>query len=172
MSKCKTETCKYDRVGDSQYCEFHRALAHKAWVERIRADKTKREGRSVEFKALYEKALAAGKQAAASCIPVPMIVEQHANMADDSSPVVQRYHEPEGVCGFAWVVIRPANSAFAHWLKKNTDGNAKSGYGGGLHYWISGYGQSMTRKEAFAKAFAKVLREEGLIKAFPESRMD
>lgn len=42
---------------------------------------------------------------------------------------------------------------------------------GGLQYWVSQGGQSMQRKEAFARAFASVLKANG-IDAFADSRMD
>jgi hypothetical protein len=58
----------------------------------------------------------------------------------------------DGVCGFAWVVVKPATSSFAKWLKKT--GWADKAYGGGLSIWIGGYNQSMTRKEAHAAAMA------------------
>jgi alpha-beta hydrolase superfamily lysophospholipase len=73
------------------------------------------------------------------------------------------------VCGFAWVTLRPANSSFAIWAKKNRDW--KPAYGGGMQLWVSAYNQSMKRKEAYATAFANVLYASG-IKAYAGSRMD
>lgn len=123
-----------------------------------------------ELRALHEKADAAGKEAAAAKVPEPMHVVQRANPLDDSSPVVKRY-EPVmgGVCGFAWVTVRPGNSRFANWLKKNK--GARRGYYGGTELWISGYQQSYERKMAYATAYADVLREVG-IEAYPGGRLD
>ncbi len=84
-------------------------------------------------------------------------------------PGGKSWYVADGVCGFAWIKIRPANSSFALWAKKA--GIAKPAYGGGLQIWVSGYGQSMQKKEAYAAAYAKVLSEAG-IKAHSESRMD
>lgn len=125
-----------------------------------------------KFRLAWDAAVAAGNAAAAAKVPVPMVVVQHANPLNDASPVVKVY-EPvmDGVCGFAWVKIRPANKPFANWLKKQ--GLAKPAYGGGLQYWVSAFNQSMEKKEAFAYAMA-----DSLGKAFPDmkfygqSRMD
>jgi hypothetical protein len=123
-----------------------------------------------EYSELFSKADAAGRAAAEACKPVPMQVVERANPLDDSSAVVKRYAPvASGVCGFAWVNVRPGNCGFARWMKK--EGVARKGYYGGMEYWVSGYGQSMEKKEAYAGAFAKVLGEAG-IKAYPQSRMD
>ncbi len=99
-----------------------------------------------------------------------MHVVQRANPFDDSSPVVHRYAPVmDGVCGFAWVTIRPGTSSFARWVSKT--GRGRKGYYGGIQIWVSGFGQSMTRKEAYADAFAAVLREAG-VSASAGSRMD
>lgn len=117
-------------------------------------------------------AIAAGKNAAEACVPIPMIPVQRANPFDDSSPIVKVY-EPVlgGVCGFAWIVLRPANSKFANYCKNSYALQTHKNYGGGLAIWIGDYGQSMTMKEAYASAFAKVLRDAG-INAYAQSRMD
>lgn len=125
--------------------------------------------RDREFKALYEKADAAGMEAVSKLNVVPMVVCQHANSMDDRSPVVQSWFVPDGVCGFAWVVVRPGNSPFANWLKKN--GLGRKGYGGGVHMWVHQFNQSMQKKETYAHAFAGVLCEAGL-DAYSNSRMD
>lgn len=73
-------------------------------------------------------------------------------------------------CGFAWIKVRPANSPFANWLKKN--GHVRGvAYHGGVDIWVHEFGQSMQRKEAFAHAFAEVIYNAG-IKAYAQSRID
>lgn len=67
--------------------------------------------------------------------------------------------EHDGWCGFAWVNIKPANSAFANYLRKKGYGRTDSYYGG-LTVWIGEFGQSVDRKYEFAKAFAEVVRNE------------
>jgi len=123
----------------------------------------------VDFQKIYDDAHKAGMKAGEDCIPTPMTVVQHANMADDKSAVVKQWHIPQGVCGFAWIKIRPANCSFAKWIKKNNLG--RNGYDGGIDIWVHEFGQSMEMKEAYANAFAVVLEFYG-IKAFSGSRMD
>lgn len=122
-----------------------------------------------EMKALYDRAVAAGRAAANACVPTPMVVTQYANPFDTRSAVMYRDVVNDGVCGFAWVVVRPGTSRFARWLKKNH--LARTGYGGGVHIWISDYNQSMERKQAHARAMASVLTMAG-IDAYYDSRMD
>jgi hypothetical protein len=98
-----------------------------------------------------------------------MVVSQHVSPVDDSSPVTKQWLVEGGVCGFAWVVIRPANCPFANWMKTNK--GARKAYGGGLSYWVHDFDQSMERKLAYAHAFATILHEFG-IDANAQSRMD
>jgi len=124
--------------------------------------------RNNEFKVLYESAVAAGKAAVAALNVVPMVVTE-GDIFGKPIPGAKRYFVADGVCGFAWVKIRPANSAFANWLKKNKLGS--TAYGGGLQIWISDYNQSMQKKEAFASGMADTFRAAG-ISAYADSRMD
>ena len=122
-----------------------------------------------EFKALWEKAMQAGSNAAAACTPTPMAVQETGLFGkfDHKKPyeVVM-----DGVCGFAWVQIKPGNTAFANWLKKMNYARPDSYYGG-VSVWIGDYNQSMQRKEAHAGAMARVFSEAGY-NAYMMSRMD
>lgn len=81
-----------------------------------------------------------------------------------------------GTCGFAWIVVKPALGKFVKWLKINQIGYKN--YGGG---WAiparpeftknNPLTQSLAINEAWARAFAQVLRDNGL-DAYAESRMD
>ncbi len=117
------------------------------------------------FQRLYDAADKAGREAATACTPTPMRVGvgEGANFRQTYPTVA------DGVCGFAWVKIKPATSSFCRWLKKND--LARKGYGPGLDIWISAYRQSMTLKAAYASAFARVLVGAG-ITAYSQSRMD
>jgi hypothetical protein len=163
--------CEEPKSGKSKYCATHKAEAREAFKAMIAAKSGDKESREQKWADLYARAHAAGLEAGDAHMPTPMIVERHANPLDDSSPVVQRWAPVmSGVCGFAWVSIRPGNSSFALWMKKH--GHARSdSYAGGVrvHVWL--YNQSMEKKEAYASAFADVLRDEG-IKAYAQSRMD
>lgn len=111
---------------------------------------------------LYDKAYQAGNAAANAAIPEPMIV-QDAQTGYVYAPIM------DGVCGFAWVIVRPGNSRFARYLKEER--GCRKGYRGGISYYVGGYGQSYTRKVAFAEAFAATLRDAG-IDAYAEGRLD
>lgn len=75
-----------------------------------------------------------------------------------------------GGCGFAWVLVKPANSRFARWL--NTHGHASySNYEKGMMMWISDYGQNSSAKFTYAAAYANVLTNAG-ITAHANSRLD
>jgi hypothetical protein len=124
-----------------------------------------------EMRSLWNAADAAGKAAANAKVPVPMVVVERANPLNDNSAIVKRYAPiAGGVCGFAWLSIRPANSAFVNWLKKQGIGRLDT-YAGGWKVWCGDYSQSMEKKEAYVNTVAKVLREAG-INAYGESRMD
>lgn len=79
-------------------------------------------------------------------------------------------------CGFAWVDIYPQNKGNTKLGKEErkileSAGFRKNEYEKSYQLWISAYNQSMQKKEAYARAFAEVLRENGL-KAYSGSRLD
>lgn len=123
-----------------------------------------------DWQSLYNEAHEAGMKAGEGITPEPMVVNTHSSPpVFGNTPIVARSIVNDGVCGFAWVAIRPANSSFALWLKKNNLG--RSGSYGGIHVWVHQFNQSYTRKSAYAAAFAGVLQKAG-IKAYPDSRID
>lgn len=80
-----------------------------------------------------------------------------------------------GLCGFAWVRIRPARGKMVTWLKKNDIGSTDH-YQGGYTLWVGsdinvGSTQSVDVKYAAAKAACAVFNKYG-IRAYPESRLD
>jgi hypothetical protein len=123
------------------------------------------------FQAIYAEADAAGHAAAVAAKVVPMIVGSpvsfFGNEIDYSKPI---YNVPDGPCGFAWISIKPGGSSFARWIKAAGHGRADS-YAGGVSISVGAYRQSLARKEAYAMAFANVLRKHGIV-AYSESRMD
>jgi hypothetical protein len=102
-----------------------------------------------DCKTLWATAYAAGRDAAINHIPRPMIVKWGGR--EDTIT--------DGLCGFAWVKLRPANAPFAAWVKRNNLGQVDT-YEGGLTVWIGEYNQSMERKYAHARAFAQVVMDE------------
>jgi len=124
-----------------------------------------------EAKALYERADAAGRAEADACTPQPMHVVQREHPLDDTSRIVKAYAPVmSGVCGFAWVNIKPGNGSFARHLKRLGLARTDSYYGG-VSVRVFGYGQSYEKKLAYAAAFADVLKEAG-IRAMSMGRLD
>lgn len=130
-----------------------------------------------EYQALYDRAHAAGVAALEAAKAVPMIVGTPVNMLDslmggDGGGFDQTkptYYVEGGVCGFAAIVL-PGTTGFARWAKKT--GKVTAHYGGGMAFRVRAGGQSLQRKEAYAGAFAGVLREAGIEKVHVWSRMD
>ena len=133
---------------------------------------------------IYEQARSAGYQAADAMTPTPMVVGSAKSflwaqrLAKFSNEI--DYDKPveivnDGVCGFAWINIKPARGKnvqrkFVNYLKSIKTGRTDSYYGG-YTVWVGEFNQSMQRKEAYAHAFSRVLSANG-IKAYPMSRMD
>lgn len=123
---------------------------------------------TTDFAALYEKADAYGFEAAEAATPTPVIFGQAVGLTEQIDYTKPTYYEAEGLCGFAWIKFK-GNTAFGRWAKK--EGYARPAYGGGLQIRVAGFGQSIARKEAYAHAFAQVLRAAG-IEAYADSRLD
>ena len=121
------------------------------------------------WQTIYNEAHKAGLAVMTATTPTPMIVQEHEHILDDKSPVIKAYKVLGGVCGFAWIVIRPGTCSFARWLTKK--GLAKKAYEGGVSVWVAQGGQSMELKQAYANAFAATLRAHK-INAYPMSRVD
>jgi len=116
-----------------------------------------------EFEALWAKAYEAGMAAGRAVNPTPMVVR-----TTGPGPA-KSWYVPDGLCGFAWVTVRPGNCKFANWAKAKD--LMSTAYGGGVQYYVGEFDQSVARKEAFASAAAEVLREAG-IRATSSSRLD
>jgi hypothetical protein len=179
MATCawKDEACTFESDGNSKYCgpkgNNHRKLARLRFKDFVAEQAAVRAEKNDQFKAIFEEARQAGLAAGQAITPRPMIVTRDSMSIVTSSgqrPILDRdYVVPDGPCGFAWVVIRPGNSPAANYAKKNL--NAHKHYYGGMEIWVSDFGQSMARKEAYAEAYAEVLRKHG-IQASAGSRMD
>ena len=139
--------------------------------EKIAAEKAERAVRYEQFAEWLKEAHSAGMVAGIGAEVEPMVVQQHMNMLDAASPVAKSYFVEGGVCGFAWITVRPANSSFALWAKKNSGDRWSKDYYGGLSLHVHEFGQSMQRKQAYAHAYVDVLCGHG-IKAYAHSRMD
>ena len=118
---------------------------------------------------LFQAAHNAGNVAVQAATIAPMIVQQRANPLNDNSEVQRQWLVNDGVCGFASVIVKPANCKFAKYLKEQ--GLGRKHYYGGLSMSVRDFNQSLQKKEAYAYAFAKVLEQNG-VNAYVESRMD
>lgn len=116
---------------------------------------------------IYNQARNAGLVAAQAAQVNPMIVNAHANPLDANSEITKQYFVEDGVCGFASVVVK--NIKFANGLKKL--GIGRKNYGSGWNISVRDFNQSLQRKEVYARAFADVLRANG-VEAYVDSRMD
>jgi hypothetical protein len=126
--------------------------------EKIAYETEQRKKRYAEFEALlsvaHEKGLAAGQ----AINPRPIA----------GNPKGPFYHCNEGLCGFAYVTLTKGNSSFALWAKKQ--GYFRKGYKS-TTMSVSDFNQSVERKEAYAHAYAQVLRNAG-IDCYASSRLD
>ena len=129
------------------------------------------------FTQLCENASEAGYAAVAKLQVVPMVVGQETSLfsgvIDETKPT---YFVADGVCGFSWINVYPANKGNTRCGKEErrvleSAGFRKNDYEKSYQLWISDFNQSMQKKEAYADAFAKVLRENG-VRAYSGSRMD
>lgn len=126
-----------------------------------------------EFSELYHRAHAAGMAALLVKVPTPMIVRRDAVQVNGEPALDGDYFVPQGPCGFAWIEVYPGNCSFANWLKKN--GKARKKYQGGVSIWVSEGEQSVELKEAYARAFAAVLKAAnipGVKGIYANSRLD
>ena len=119
---------------------------------------------------LLEKAHLMGMDAGRLVGVTPMVVGSPSTpLGNDIDYSKKTYFVEGGVCGFAGVVIKPARGKFVSYLKKL--GMGYKHYYGGWYVSVREFGQSLTRKEAYAEAFAKVLGEAGM-SCYVDSRMD
>ena len=122
---------------------------------------------SATFEALVVKAHEAGVKAGLESRPTPMVVYE-ANIDGSQKKGGQEWLVDDGACGFAWIKFS-GKTPFGRWMKKT--GRAHKAYPTGLMVWVSEFGQSVDRKEAYAVAYAKILQEAG-IEAHAGSRLD
>jgi hypothetical protein len=117
---------------------------------------------NMDFEVIIGKALREGYTAGMNAIPNTMLV------SDPSTGKV--WSVADGMCGFAWINVKPATSSFARYLKSRNIAR-KDSYYGGVSIWVHDFGQSHARKVAYANAFARVLNEHGF-NAIPMNRLD
>lgn len=125
---------------------------------------------------LYLEACKNAMEAGKNLQPTPMRVVR-VGLDDQPLPNEEPSIIMEGLCGFAWVTIRPARGAFVQFMK--SIGKGCNGYYGGYeisthvieHETGVNFGQSYERKMAAAEVFAATLQAWG-INAVAEGRLD
>jgi predicted nucleic acid-binding Zn finger protein len=129
--------------------------------QKIAFEKQARLARNDRFRTDWAEACAAGDAAVSAMTPEPMVVTGREGS----------YFVEGGVCGFAQVQVRPRTSAFARWLI--AQGIARSSdYYKCVYVSVSQFGQSLQRKEAWAKAVADHLTAKGYDRVSWDSRID
>lgn len=98
------------------------------------------------WQVLYDLAHAVALEAMNACVPKPLVVENQVYM--------------EGDCGGAVIVIEDGRSSLARWLHKN--GRGRRHYKSGYAISAECIGQSAESAKAYADAFARVLRRNGI----------
>jgi hypothetical protein len=130
-----------------------------------------------KFFAICDAAHEAGIKAVSDLAVVPMLVGQETSLfsgkIDYTKPVE---YIADGVCGFAWVSVKPEHKGNTRLGKDErivleAAGFSKNDYEKTYQLWISLFNQSMQKKEKYAAEYAKVLRANG-IRAYSGSRMD
>lgn len=157
-------TCDQQTTGKSKYCKVHRDEARAAWKARIDADTTERAARDQRHREILIEASHAAQLAYNNCQPNAMVVYETVGLSDMPKENGKAWVVADGVCGFAWVVIKPATGSFARWLAKNGIGY-KNYYGGwcvNAEALVPGASQSYERKRAAASAAAAVLHAHGI----------
>lgn len=99
------------------------------------------------WQAIFELATKAGRLAEAQCVPTPMKISGGELIMD-------------GECGGAYVRVSDARRGFARWLKTQKHGSRD--FRGGVSVYAETNSQSADRAAAYAEAFARVLRRNGI----------
>lgn len=125
---------------------------------------------------IFNEARIAATVAFRDAVPTPVIFGQAADLFSTRMVPGTEEYVADGVCGFAWITIKPARGEFVKFLKNAKIGD-KGVYGG---YRISAYevgcpgsSQSMDRKYAACMAFVAVIKQYYPdMRIWAEQRMD
>jgi hypothetical protein len=115
------------------------------------------------------------EQAVRDCTPRAIIVDEAIGLSNEIDESKPTYFIEGGVCGFAYVVIKPARGKFVAELKKRKIGSAH--YYGGYSASSWEFAPSIRRDQSYERACAaargavEVLQSYG-INAYVDSRID
>jgi len=122
------------------------------------------------FEDIWTEATNAAIVAHNDCVPVGMTVGQASGLFGNAIIPGTEEYVADGVCGYAWIQVKPARGPFVKWMKQNKLGD--TGVYGGWTISPSDFDRSlgrtlsMQRKEAAMRAACAVLK-----KHFPESKI-
>lgn len=130
------------------------------------------------LKNILAEADVAGHAAVANLKVIPMIVGSAKSLFSNEIDYGQPTEFVEdGVCGFAWINVYPefkGNTKLGKEERKVLEqlGFSKDWENNKRFYlWVRDFNQSLQKKEAYARAYAKVLSANG-VTASPMSRID
>lgn len=129
------------------------------------------------FHEVCDEADIAGLKAVQELTVIPMIVGETKNLfSNDIDYSKSTEYIEDGPCGFSWVSVKPKHKGNTRLGKEERAeleemGLFKNEYTKTYQLWISQFNQSIQKKEAYARAFSKVLQQYGY-NAIPGSRLD
>lgn len=127
-----------------------------------------------QMEEIHVEANRRGLEAVEKCVPTPMLVGSPTTpFGSDIDYSKNVEFVAGGVCGFAWAIIRPANSRFANFLKRKSYGKYSS-YERAVMVNAPMATQSMQLKEAYCKAYSEYIKSMNIhnVRASMMSRMD
>ena len=104
------------------------------------------------WKNIFEVAHNEGIKSAKKCIPEPMPWQSSVSMAGGI--------EPEGMCGYAYIILSK-ESDFAEWVLRNKLGTIIKG-SNNIKIFAKSESQSLDREKAYADSFSKTLWLNGI----------
>ena len=131
-----------------------------------------------KVKSAYEilvEASEAAEAAVKACTPRAIIVGDAIGLSNEIDESKPTYYIEGGVCGFAFVVIKPARGSIVAELKKRKIGSAH--YGGGYSFSSWQVAPSIRRDQSYERAVAAargavdVLKKYG-VNAYVDARID
>ena len=129
------------------------------------------------FQVLCEQADKAGREAVANTRVAPMMVGSALGFSNEIDYSKPTEYVADGPCGFAWCSVYPEFKGNTRLGKEERAVLEKCGFEKDwtnvrkYSFWINDFDQSVQKKEAYARAFAKVLSDNG-ISASSGSRLD
>jgi hypothetical protein len=123
----------------------------------------------IDLETIFDEASIAGMTAGNNHTPAPMTITDGDLLTGKPIEGAKVYNVPQGVVGFAWIVIRPGTSKAAKFAVKHY--GAGPHHAGGVSIWVTQFDQCYERKVLYAQAFVRVLSKYG-IKASSGDRLD